>query len=62
MKTAAQQMTAARKAIKAAISTNGKDTSYLHRVSIDTLTAAGMKECIVQEMAWQAVLDVVLCR
>lgn len=55
-------MTAARKAIKAAISTNGKDTSHLHRVSMDTLNAAGMKACIVQEMAWQAVLDVVLAR
>ncbi len=62
MTTTTKQMNAARKAIKAAVATHGKDTSRMHRVGIETLKAAGMKECIIVEMAWHAVLDVALSR
>lgn len=54
-----QQMNQARKAVRSAIGSSGKDTSLLHRVAMDTLLAAGMKACIVQEMGRKAMLDVV---
>ena len=51
-------MNAARKAIKNAVK-NGSDRSAAHKIAIETLSACGMKDCIVSEMATKALLDVV---
>lgn len=59
--TTRQQMTQARKEVRIALKLRGKDTSYLHRVAMESLAANGMKECIVTEMAQHAMLDVI-CR
>lgn len=56
--TTAAQMNAARKAIKNAVK-SGSDRSAAHKIAIETLSACGMKDCIVSEMATKALLDVV---
>ena len=56
--TAAQQMNAARKAVRQAIK-DGCDRSGAHRYAVESLLANGMQECIVAEMATKAMLDVI---
>ena len=58
MMTTAQQMNAARKAVRTSVK-NGLDRSASHRIAIETLTSCGMQECIVSEMAMKAMLDVI---
>jgi len=57
--TTTQQMNQARKSVRIALAANGKDTSLLHRVAMESLAASGMKPCIVQEMGMKAMLDVI---
>ncbi len=56
--TNAQQMNAARKAVKASVK-NGDDRSATSKVAIETLLACGMPLVIVNEMATKAMLDVI---
>lgn len=57
--TTRQQMNQARNAVKVAMNIRGKDTSHLHAVAMKSLREAGMKDCIVTEMAQHAMLDVI---
>jgi hypothetical protein len=55
----AQQMNQARKSVRNAMAVRGKDTSHLHSIAMQSLSASGMKECIVNEMGFKAVMDVI---
>ena len=56
--TTAQQMNAARKAVRQAIK-DGCDRTGAHRYAVESLLANGMEPCIVNEMGMKAMLDVV---